>query len=940
MKKLYKRILAITLTLAMVVSSIAFYHAKVSAAELTQDQIDSISGNGGSMTNMVLGSTATAYPGVAEGNLNNLTNGSLTNGHCALSSGWGYSGEAYAILDLGDYYWANSLDEIVLTYKDVASNDTVVGRTYNIQYSVDLINWETMYTSDTITEADLLPNEDNIGRATVDVVSGYTGKVRYIKIDYPSLPTYGIQLREIAVLATSPQIAPMDTCDDPDSVTAVASGIGQVAFSITSGEGQEGYIYSAYLDNAHGQLLNSNCQPDTTYTYDIPGGNHTVFVQSHYNGAVSPGINSNQFSVNTYETKVTDSDWNFAYNRPYTLDSGTSQEGSGSLTDGLISNNSYVTPTKGQAGSWAYVELNSSWKASSFETLVVWFRSLVGGTFPENGGLKFQYSVDGTEWRDAAVLTQDDINVQRASTAPFAIKADVSSVTGAVKYVRVYFPNAVAYGAQMTELGVYDIYGDAEEAQSETVVDPANFTSTSNSPNTISGNITAPSGHSDYTYNIYLNGSTDPYVEGLSAGNYTLTCIDAGTYSVTVKSEHNGFHSPGLTINNVTVASGFTYSTTFGKGLFPESDANGLNYISQDGKTVPGVSATASIGSAMSAVDTNAGTRWGSEGGDGDPQWITVDLGSVKSIKEIGIWWETASSKDFVISASTDGTTFQDISYKNGASAGADRRDTFVLTNTVNARYIKIFGKNRTTGYGHSIWEIAVYGPTPTHTVTIDGNEMATVFEGSEYTFPGPGEEGNTPYGYYLTSDPSKVYAPRDTVTVNSDLVFTGLATVAVDHTNGATIHMVKSEPGIAFRATAQMNGGAPIFNSAFTYGMVITTYDLFTEEYEENLEIDNSRNQVHVNLSNSSQMSSGTYTVGVLNIKQENLTRDFVARGYVKINYVDGDSMVVYASNPTTDVRRRNISQIARSMKAATSYYDSLEEPEKQAVDYFATFE
>ena len=100
------------------------------------DDLANIAGTG-DWTNMVLDSTAEVYPGCAEGQVVNLTNGSLTNGHCALSSGWGYTGDAYAIVDLGDYYWADSLDQIILAYKDMADNDTVVGRTYNIQYSVD-----------------------------------------------------------------------------------------------------------------------------------------------------------------------------------------------------------------------------------------------------------------------------------------------------------------------------------------------------------------------------------------------------------------------------------------------------------------------------------------------------------------------------------------------------------------------------------------------------------------------------------------------------------------------------------------------------------------------------------------------------------------------------------------------------------------------------------
>ena len=702
MKKIIRRTLAIALSLSMVFSGFMFSAAKVDAATLTQDEIDSIAGNG-TMTNMVLNSAATAYPGVAEGNVANLTNGNFS-GHCALSSGWGYSGEAYAILDLGAIYKSESLDEIVCAYKDYADNDTVVGRTYNIQYSEDLASWDTVYTSGTIAAADL---EDS--KASVNDVSNITGRVRYIKIDYPSLPTYGIQLTEIAVLAADPELAPVETCADPAAVTASSTGLGKITFNITAGEDQEGYVYSANLDSPNGQLLNATCQAGVDYTYDVVGGDHTVFVQSHYNGAISPGINSNQVTVNTYATKVTDPTWNYGYQKTFTMDSGSSTEGNGSVTDGVISSSAYSTATKGQAGSWFTIDLVDTWKATSFETLAVWFRSNVGGTYPQNGGMKFQYSTDGVDFTDVAILTQSEFSAQKGSqTNPFLITGDVSGLsTGAVRYVRVYFPNSVAYGAQITEFGVYDIDGDAELAPVETVDDPAGFTAESDDYNEITGTITPATGQVEdgYTWNVYLDG--DLAAEGLTGGDYRLDGVEAGSYDVTVKSYKDGFLSTGLTVADVAVSDGFTYSSTTGTGVYDDSNENGTNLITQNGATVSGVTATASNGNATNAIDYNGGTRW--EASASDPQWLCVDLGAVKTIKEVDAWWETASAKDFKVQVSTDGTNFKTVAIVNGAASGANRRDTIVLANTVSGRYVRIYDTARTTNWGHSIFEMAVY---------------------------------------------------------------------------------------------------------------------------------------------------------------------------------------------------------------------------------------
>lgn len=754
MKKIIRRTLAIALSLSMVFSGFMFSTAKVDAATLSQDEIDSIAGNG-TMTNMVLNSSATVYPGVAEGNKVNLTNGNFS-GACAMSSGWSYSGEAYAILDLGNIYKSESLDEIVCAYKDYADNDTVVGRTYNIQYSDDLVNWDTVYTSGTMAAADL---EDS--KATVNDVSSYTGRVRYIKIDYPTVPTYGIQLTEIAVLAADPELAPVETCDDPAAVTASSDALGQITFNITAGEDQEGYVYSANLDSPNGQLLNATCQAGVDYTYDVVGGSHTVFVQSHYNGAISPGINSNQVTVNTYATKVTDPTWNYGYQKTFTMDSGSSIEGNGSVTDGVISSSAYSTASKEQAGSWFTIDLVDTWKASSFETLAVWFRSNVGGTYPEQGGMKFQYSTDGIDFTDVATLTQADFSAQKGSqTNPFLITGDVSNLSsGAVRYVRVYFPNSVAYGAQITEFGVYDIDGDAELAPVETVDDPAGFTAESDDYNEITGTITPATGQVEdgYTWNVYLDG--DLAAEGLTGGDYRLDGVEAGSYDVTVKSYKDGFLSPGLTVADVAVSDGFTYSSTTGTGVYDDTNENGTNLITQNGATVSGVTATASNGNANNAIDYNGGTRW--EASASDPQWICVDLGAVKTIKEVDAWWETASARDFKVQVSSDGTNFKTVGIVNGAASGANRRDTIVLTDTVSGRYVRIYDTARTTNWGHSIYEMAVYdgqvvpdnymdvtpykATTPATAPTKAGKIFAGWYEDDAFTTP---YMGTTGYAY------------------------------------------------------------------------------------------------------------------------------------------------------------------------------------------------
>lgn len=61
---------------------------------------------------------------------------------------------------------------------------------------------------------------------------------------------------------------------------------------------------------------------------------------------------------------------------------------------------------------------------------------------------------------------------------------------------------------------------------------------------------------------------------------------------------------------------------------------------------------------ANKAIDGNVGSRWESDHGV-DPQYLTVDLGNVYSVKDIAIYWEAASAKEYTVEVSADGSNFQ-----------------------------------------------------------------------------------------------------------------------------------------------------------------------------------------------------------------------------------------------------------------------------------------
>ncbi len=119
------------------------------------------------------------------------------------------------------------------------------------------------------------------------------------------------------------------------------------------------------------------------------------------------------------------------------------------------------------------------------------------------------------------------------------------------------------------------------------------------------------------------------------------------------------------------------------------------------------------------AVDGDTGTRWSSA--FSDPQWLQVDLGSTQSICRVMLNWETAYGKSFELQSSADGSTWTTL-YSTTSGAGGIQ----TLNVSGSGRYLRMYGTQRGTQYGYSLFEFAVNvagssdspEPTPSPTPT------------------------------------------------------------------------------------------------------------------------------------------------------------------------------------------------------------------------------
>ncbi|MBN1872170.1 MAG: discoidin domain-containing protein [Candidatus Omnitrophica bacterium] len=108
---------------------------------------------------------------------------------------------------------------------------------------------------------------------------------------------------------------------------------------------------------------------------------------------------------------------------------------------------------------------------------------------------------------------------------------------------------------------------------------------------------------------------------------------------------------------------------------------------------------------AEQAVDDDMGTRWGSQ--YLDPQWISIDLGSEHSVNMITLFWERAYGKRYKIQHSNDKKDWVDACVINNEN---NLLNTIYFETPFTARYIRLYGMERSTKWGYSLWEFRIHG--------------------------------------------------------------------------------------------------------------------------------------------------------------------------------------------------------------------------------------
>ncbi|MCP2335899.1 PQQ-dependent sugar dehydrogenase [Actinomadura rupiterrae] len=195
-----------------------------------------------------------------------------------------------------------------------------------------------------------------------------------------------------------------------------------------------------------------------------------------------------------------------------------------------------------------------------------------------------------------------------------------------------------------------------------------------------------------------------PLTQGQKTANapYTGTVIKGSTVSVAAPTktqiiggrayEFVGWSDKGASAHNVVVGADRTLTATYRlktnlalKRPAAASSTDGSSYA------------------PWRAVDGSRTTRWA--GKRSDPQWLRVDLGSLRQVGYVILRWEAAYASNYQIQVSADGRTWTTVATRAGGNGASD----FLPFTPVQARYVRMYGTKRGTRYGYSLWEMEVY---------------------------------------------------------------------------------------------------------------------------------------------------------------------------------------------------------------------------------------
>ena len=374
------------------------------------------------------------------------------------------------------------------------------------------------------------------------------------------------------------------------------------------------------------------------------------------------------------------------------------------LTDGNFEGK-HIATAFATTGTSYTIDLGDAYDSATIDKLVVKYKENNGGDTPVNG-YEIQYSTNGVDFETVKKVTGDSVK-DACENKNCVDTQDMTGVTGAVRYIRFYYPEAYTWGVQVREIAALSTDKNAKKAELQYCDDPAEVTVKSDKYCQITYTIKAGENQDDYKYMVYLNNNL--VGDRVTAGTYTIDNLDAGTYTVKVVSYYNKLTSKGIskevkvddgslkdyinTVRNISKGAKITVDKVYeGEG---NQDVSSLT----DG-----------------IVSDNNGVCVHTEHG-AQTAIINMDLGEnypISNIEEFLIAFKADNTyaKTYTVEFSADGQNFQemvnvkDAKYKTVMENKIDQS----AYNYDTVRYVRVKLNDGSYNWGYQISEVAIMG--------------------------------------------------------------------------------------------------------------------------------------------------------------------------------------------------------------------------------------
>lgn len=212
-------------------------------------------------------------------------------------------------------------------------------------------------------------------------------------------------------------------------------------------------------------------------------------------------------------------------------------------------------------------------------------------------------------------------------------------------------------------------------------------------------------------YNKPSNDTQNLHVLGngvtVGVGNSVLMNVRVAPYGSTTPLRYESLNPEIATVDEKGLITGISVGSamirvSLNETVFIEVPVNVLleNYaLNKNIET-----SSSKDGAGDLAVDGDYSTRWGSD--YSDDQYIIVDLGEVQTIDTVKIFWEQSRAVNYDLEVAGEDKQFKVIKEMRNITGTTE---DIIQIDPVEARYVKMNGKNRSNSWGYSIFEIEVY---------------------------------------------------------------------------------------------------------------------------------------------------------------------------------------------------------------------------------------